>query len=107
MRLSYSSLDIYRTCPLKYKFKEVDKLREPKSKEAVFGTIVHSTLKYIHEPALLPPTLEDGLNYFSKAWNDAVYDNPSEERAAFSAGVEMIRKYRETNDPSQFTVIAV
>lgn len=107
MRLSYSSLDSYRTCPLKYKFKEIDKLREPKSKEAVFGTLVHSTLKYLHDPALLPPTLEDALNYFATNWNDAVYDDPQEERAAFAAGIDMIRRYREKNDPHETTIIAL
>lgn len=107
MRLSYSSLDTYRTCPLKYKFKEIDKLREPKSKEAVFGTLIHSTLKYLHEPALLPPSLEDALNYFATNWNDAVYDNPDEERAAFAMGVDMIRRYREKNDPRESTIIAL
>lgn len=107
MRLSYSSLGTYQTCPLKYKFKEIDRLKEPKSKEAVFGTLVHSTLKFFHEPALLPPSLEDALNHFSKNWNDAVYDNPDEERAAFSAGVDMIRRYAEHNDPTQFTIVAL
>lgn len=107
MRLSYSSLDSYRSCPLKYKFKEIDRLKEPKSKEAVFGTLIHSTLKYIHEPALLSPSLEDALNVFSKSWNDAVYDNPDEERAAFSLGVDMIRRYYEKNDPKNFTVVAL
>ncbi len=107
MRLSYSSLGTYQTCPLKYKFKEIDRLKEPKSKEAVFGTLVHSTLKFFHEPSLLPPSLEDALNHFSKNWNDAVYDNPDEERAAFSAGVDMIRRYVEHNDPTQFTIVAL
>lgn len=107
MRLSYSSLDSYRTCPLKYKFKEIDKLREPKSKEAVFGTLVHSTLKYLHEPALIPPTLEDALNYFATNWNDAVYEDPEEERAAFAMGVDMIRRYREKNDPREATIVAL
>ncbi|QQR77711.1 MAG: PD-(D/E)XK nuclease family protein [Candidatus Moraniibacteriota bacterium] len=107
MRLSYSSLGTYQTCPLKYKFKEINRLREPKSKEAVFGTLVHSTLKFFHEPALLPPSLEDALNHFSKNWNDAVYDNPDEERAAFSAGVDIIRRYAEHNDPKDFAIIAL
>ncbi len=107
MRLSYSTLGTYQTCPLKYKFKEIDRLKEPKSKEAVFGTLVHSTLKFIHEPSLLPPSLEDALNHFSKNWNDAVYDNPAEERAAFSAGVDMIRRYIENNNPANFTIVAL
>ena len=107
MRLSYSSLGTYQTCPLKYKFKEIDHLKEPKSKEAVFGTLIHSTLKFLHEPSLIPPTLEDALQHFSTGWNDAVYDDPNEERAAFSAGIDMIRRYREKNDPKDTTIIAL
>ncbi|TSA57417.1 PD-(D/E)XK nuclease family protein, partial [bacterium] len=38
MRISYSSLENFKQCPLKYKFSQIDKIKEPKSKEAIFGT---------------------------------------------------------------------
>lgn len=107
MRLSYSSLDTYRNCPLKYKFKEIDKLKEPKSKEAVFGTLVHSTMKFIYDPALIPPTLEQALDHFSRGWNTEIWENELEERAAFSQGVEMIQKYYQKNDPKDTTIVAL
>ncbi len=107
MRISYSSLSSYRTCPLQYKYKEIDHLREPKSKESVFGTIIHSTLKFAYEPALIPPTYEDTLNYFAQAWNDAIYDDPAEERAAFSLGVDILRRYYEKNNPKDAVIVAL
>jgi putative RecB family exonuclease len=107
MRLSYSSLDTYRTCPLKYKFKEIDRLKEPKSKEAVFGTLVHGTMKFIYDPALIPPTLEQALDHFARGWNTEIWENELEERAAFSQGVEMIQKYYQKNDPKDAMIVAL
>ncbi len=105
MRLSYSSLDTYQTCPLKYKFRTIDRIPEPKSKEAVFGTLIHAVLKYIHTPALLSPTVEQALDYFSKGWNSEVYENEMEERAAFSQGVTIIQNYLSRTKPADYTIV--
>ncbi|HFC36374.1 MAG TPA: PD-(D/E)XK nuclease family protein [Candidatus Moranbacteria bacterium] len=107
MRLSYSALNTYKTCPLKYKFQYVDKIKTPKSKEAVFGTLIHSTLNFVHKPGILSPTLEQALDYFSKNWNSDVFDEEIEERAAFSQGVEMIRRYYKDNDISKINIVAL
>lgn len=107
MRISYSSLETYRNCPLKYRYKEIDKLKEPKSKEAVFGTLVHSTLKFIYDPALIPPTPDQALDHFSRGWNSEIWENELEERAAFSQGIEMIQKYYRNNDPKDATIVAL
>ena len=107
MRLSYSGIDTYKTCGLKYKFREIDKLPEPKSKEAVFGTLIHSTMKFIHDPALLSPTLEQALDHFSKNWNSNIWTDEIEERTAFSQGVGMIQRYYQDNRPSDARVIAL
>jgi RecB family exonuclease len=105
MRISYSALETYQNCPLKYKFQNIDKLKEPKSKEAVFGTLVHSTMKFIHSPSLLPPKLEEALDYFSKNWNSDVFGDELEERAAFSQGISMIQDYYKKNRPEDFNVV--
>lgn len=105
MRISYSSLETYKNCPLKYKFQEIDKIKTPKSKEAVFGTIMHSTLNFIHTPSMLPPTLEQALDYFSRNWNSDVFEVELEERAAFSQGVSMIQDYYKKNDPAKSNIV--
>ena len=105
MRISYSAIDTYQNCSLKYRYQYVDKIHEPKSKEAVFGTLVHSTLKFIHTPSLLPPSLEDALDHFSRGWNSEVFENEAEERAAFSLGVSMIQDYYKKNDISSYNIV--
>ncbi|MBP9728137.1 MAG: PD-(D/E)XK nuclease family protein [Candidatus Moranbacteria bacterium] len=105
MRISYSSVGTYQTCPLKYKYQHVDRIPEPKSKEAVFGTLVHAVLKYVHTPALLSPSLDQALDYFSKGWNSEVYEDELEERSAFSQGVTIIQNYLEHNKPNDFTIV--
>lgn len=107
MRLSYSALDTYQTCPLKYKFQNIDRIKTPKSKEAVFGSVLHSTLNFIHTPGILSPTLEQALEYFSANWNSVVFENEAEERAAFSQGVQIIQKYYQQNDPTQANIVAL
>lgn len=105
MRISYSALDTYQNCSLKYKFQNIDKIKEPKSKEAVFGTLIHGTLKFYHSPSLLPPTLEDALDYFSRNWNSDVFEDEMEDRAAFSQGISMISDYCKKNNPADFNIV--
>ena len=105
MRISYSALDTFQNCSLKYKFQNIDKIKEPKSKEAVFGTLVHATLKFIHAPSLIQPSLEEALDFFSKNWNSDVFEVEMEERNAFSQGVAMIQQYYKTNNPSDYTIV--
>ncbi|PIP25443.1 MAG: hypothetical protein COX32_03415, partial [Candidatus Moranbacteria bacterium CG23_combo_of_CG06-09_8_20_14_all_41_28] len=89
----------------KYKFREIDKIKEPKSKEAVFGTLIHAVLKYIHTPALLAPTIDQALDYFSKGWNSEVYENEMEERSAFSQGVTIIQNYLAHTKPNDYNIV--
>jgi RecB family exonuclease len=105
MRISYSAFDTYRTCPLKYKFQEIDKIRTPKSKEAVFGSTLHDVMKFIHTPGILSPTLDQAMEHFSNSWNPAVFENPDEERAAFTQGVKIIQDYFKRNNPADFNIV--
>jgi RecB family exonuclease len=105
MRISYSALDTYQSCPLKYKFQEIDKIKIPKSKEAVFGSAIHDTMKFIHMPGILSPTLEQAMEHFTNSWNPAVFDLEQEEHAAFSQGIKIIQDYYRENNPANFNII--
>ncbi len=107
MRVSFSSLEAYKNCPLKYKYQEIDKIKTPKSKEAVFGTILHSTMKFIHTPGILSPTLEQAMEFFSGAWNPSVFNSPEEERAAFVQGVKIIQDYYQRNNPADYNIVSL
>ncbi len=106
MRISYSSLETFQTCPAKYKFQAIDKIKTPKSREAIFGTIIHGCLKMYHEPSRLsPPTQEELLQYFTKNWDSSCYQDKQEEQIAFSQGVKILKGYAEKNKPADFHVL--
>ncbi len=106
MRLSYTALDTYKHCPLKFKFREIDRIKTPKTKEAFFGSLIHDVLKYFHNPSqLVPPTEEEILQYFSQKWDPTLFDDPQEEAIAFSQGVKILKNYYTQNSPLEFTIV--
>lgn len=107
MRISYSAFDTYQNCPLKYKYQAIDKIKTPKSKEAVFGSVLHDTMKFVHTPGILSPTLDQAMEHFSNIWNPVVFVSPDEERAAFSQGVKIIQDYYQKNNPADFNIVTL
>lgn len=105
MKTSFSSLDTFRTCPLKYKLQEIDKIKTPKSPEAVFGTLIHSTLRFIHDGNFILPTQKQALEHFTSNWNPEVFSDEFQERMAFAKGIKMIQDYYKKNDPAKITVV--
>lgn len=67
MRVSYSALEVFKKCPQKYKFKELDKIKEPPSLSAIFGATAHDALQYFHGQKTIP-SLNELTAYFSAKW---------------------------------------
>ena len=118
MRTSYSAIGTYLQCPQKYKFQVIDRLRVPKSREAIFGTLVHSTLHYMFQRDPLFPTLEEVVAHFRENWpsretfNQEASRDPlkqpwseQEEKIYFEEGVRMLKKFYEKNAPWNYTVL--
>ncbi len=108
MNTSYSALDSFRTCPLRYKFSAIDKIKTgKKSAEAVFGSVMHSTMQFIHTGSFLLPTQKEALNYFSQKWNSDVFDNEFRERAAFAQGIKIVQNYYKHNNLNDFKIVDI
>jgi RecB family exonuclease len=107
MRISYSALETFKRCPLKFKFQYIDKIRTPKSKDALFGTLLHSALKILHEPGLIVPTEEDILKFISDKWDASIYSSEQESTLNFAQAIKIMKDYYAKNYPSQFTVLAL
>ncbi len=107
MRISYSALESFQRCPLKFKFQYLDKIKAPKSKEALFGTLLHHTLKILHEPGLAIPTEEEILKYLADNWDSAIYNSEQESAMAFAQAVKILKNYYAKNYPAQFNVVAL
>lgn len=107
MRISYSALETFKRCPLKFKFQYVDKIKTPKSKEALFGTLIHGALKILHEPGLTIPTEEEILKYIADNWDASIYNSEQESAMAFAQAVKIIKEYYAKNYPGQFNIVAL
>lgn len=107
MRISYSALETFKQCPLKFKFQYLDKIPTPKSKAALFGTLIHKTLKVLHEPGLIVPTEEELLKFFNDNWDPLIYADEREGEMAFSQGVKILKDYYAKNYPANFNVLAL
>ena len=114
MRVSYSALETYRSCPLKFKYQVLDKIRAPKSIEAVFGTVVHSALKRIFQRSPLFPTLDETIDFFNDKWSDLSHSTNSGQAKEFSEealksyheeGINMIKNFYKKNPPWNFNVV--
>jgi len=108
MRISYSSLDNFKNCPLKYKYQEIDKIKVPKNIESVFGGTVHSTLKYMFERGPLYPTLDQVIDFFRNLWdqNKTALSNPPEQIDIFyKDGISILERFYKHNQPWNFNVV--
>ncbi len=115
MKTSFTALDTYGVCPLKYKFQEIEKLETPKRIDAVFGTLIHSALKYMFEASPLFPAEDEVVNFFSSKWNDrrgtVVWSDESrkekEEKLYYEEGVKLLRNFYQKNQPWRFNPVAL
>ena len=118
MRTSYSAIQTYLQCPKRYEFQEIQKIRVPKSREAIFGTLIHSTLHFMFKQDPLFPTLEEVVAYFREHWptaetfnTDAKHDmlkqpwSEEDEKAYFDQGVKMLKRFYEKNAPWNFHIV--
>lgn len=100
MRTSYSSLDTFKTCPLRYKFQDIDKIRAPKNVEQIFGGSIHSALKYMFERNPLYPTLDQVIDFFRNIW-----PGEEKEKEYFKEGISLLEKFYKRNQPWNFNVV--
>lgn len=107
MRISYSALDTFKRCPLKFKFQYIDKIKTPKSKNAIFGTLVHSALKMLHDPGPNIPTEEEFLQYFANKWDSSIYESEQESILVFAQAIKILKDYYAKNYPANFNVVAL
>lgn len=91
LRLSFSKVDTYLQCPLKYKFSAVDKLPTPPAPQLSWGTSLHAALEWFWDRKLPePPTAEDLAEALYDRWDDTGFaEIPREDK---------IRWYRHAQD---------
>lgn len=103
MRISYSDLQTFKQCPRRYQFKVLLRRKEPKSKEQVFGTLIHECLKFMftHDP--LFPTLDQVIEHYNERFPT---DWPEAESEIYKKqGITVIKRFYERNAPWNFVIV--
>lgn len=107
MRISYSGIETYIQCPQKFKFRQIDKIKTKKSKVLVFGTIIHSALKFLHSKEMVIPPLEKVLEHYKNIWNKEVFTDSQEEEIYFSQGESILKNYYAKNDLGSVKILGL
>jgi RecB family exonuclease len=91
--LSYSSISTYIECPLKFKLKYIDGLKEKPKPYLSFGSSLHDALQFFYSYRPPPPSLDDVLKYYEENWISEGYANEEEEEGYFSYGKEILTTF--------------
>ena len=94
---SYSKMSMYRECPLKYKFKYVDKLPEKPKSYFALGHSVHKALEFFHSRLPVPP-IEELKSSFEQDWKlktflEKGYADEEKERQDLEKGKKILERY--------------
>src|SRR5699024_10431562 len=74
--LSPSRANDFIQCPLKFRFRSIDRLPEPPSQAAFRGTIVHSVLERLFTAPASERTADLAQSLLMPAWSELVEKDP-------------------------------
>ena len=103
LSFSYSKMSLYEECPLKYKFKYIDKIKEEPKYYFAFGNSVHTALEFLYSVKAPPfPSLEETLDAFRRDWAaksylEKGYRTPQKAGDDYQKGLVMLKAYYEHN----------
>lgn len=108
---SHSKLSTFEQCPLKYKYKYIDKLKPliENTIEAHLGSAVHDTLEWLYnsvkEKPNIVPSIEQIITYYADAWqksyskNILIVKKELSSKDYFNKGVEFLINYYTKHFP--------
>ncbi|PZS15141.1 MAG: recombinase RecB [Pseudonocardiales bacterium] len=111
--LSPSRAADFKTCPLLYRFRSIDRLPEAPSKVATRGTVVHAVLEELFDLPAAARTLAAARDLLPAAWQRVLIESP-EAATLFAADADgselaewldsaagLLANYFELEDPSR------
>lgn len=96
--LSFTQIDTYQMCPLKYKYQYVLKIPTNPAGQASLGTSVHNTLEQFYTEYMNNKNIkkERLLELFDESWIPVGFTSKSDERNSKEAGKKMLLNYYKT-----------
>ena len=107
---SHSKLSTFEQCPLKYKFKYIDKIKPEieKTIEAHLGSAVHNSLEWLYNTVKddkKVPTIDELITNYSVNWQDEfsneilIVKKEMSAKDYFNKGVQFLLGYYTKNQP--------
>ncbi|MBI4655301.1 MAG: PD-(D/E)XK nuclease family protein [Elusimicrobia bacterium] len=90
---------MYEECPMKYKFKYIEKIKEKPKSYFAFGHSIHSAMEFLYAVKSPPfPSLEEVLEFFTtgwdrKSWLEKGYKDAAKAENDFQEGRRMLAAY--------------
>jgi len=117
MEFTHQGLLDFMNCPLKYKFKHINKLEiAEKSSRELFRESIHDTIKYFYKTIMEEdriPKNEELRSYWGDIWlegvdiKDILYNNKNERSIFTKRGYSLIQKFYQHNKYNPGTPIGV
>lgn len=94
-KLSYSKIDTFKLCPLKYKYRYLLQIPARPHHSLSFGRSIHNTLQQFHELQLHGDELTQKklIDLFDQNFIDEGYDSPEHKKARYGSGVSALKDY--------------
>ena len=99
-KLSYSALETFRSCPLKYKFAYIDKLPVAQNGVMQFGSLMHKVMEELYAHQMLPISKEELQHVFSSGWKPHLYNDQYQADYDFQSGLAIIEREWQKNNKS-------
>jgi putative RecB family exonuclease len=98
MRLSYSSIKTYETCPAKYRFEYEERRPTSSSPAMAFGDSLHRALYRFHNrPVPVAPSLGELWEFLDDEWVSDGFRDESEERLYREHARQVLEAYHREN----------
>lgn len=100
---SYSRMDMYRQCPLKYKFRYVDRIKEKPKGFFFFGSAIHAALEFLYKgDSPIFPSMAQVCQAFLDFWFSKPlalqgFRNNEESARKREEGLLMLKEYYRVN----------
>jgi ATP-dependent DNA helicase UvrD/PcrA len=97
LALSATDIELYRTCPLKYKFARVFGIPQETTINQRFGIVIHQVLERFHGQQAAGEkgagTLEQLMSLFGVAWRRSGFGESDDELQFRERAIEALRRY--------------
>ncbi|WP_442941152.1 RecB family exonuclease [Nocardia sp. NBC_00403] len=108
--LSPSRAMDFKQCPLKYRFRAIDRIPEPPSRNAVRGTVVHAVLEDLYGLPAAERSPERAALLAEPAWARVLAEQPEIDELVADGGLAeflgevrtLIETYYRLEDPTRF-----